>query len=266
MNQELIDFCELYNLPLEHLGATLKDPKVIPMIRGKAFEFSAKDKLSQVLDQNIWHVSKPFVNPQLGSHDQDVLIEHLPTNTKITIECKLSAKGQYKFQTNESIFKIKCMRSRTLGPELVRRLAPQRGMSEESLSVHNDQYLLGDFDLVLTSLANAFYSTNEDGIFVWDPSDLGQNFLEQKFGVGLTNKQYQDAAFNDMYVARASDLIISETNEVLCTRKKCSNNQNCGFIPNYPLLKFNHDNLTNPSNRWVHISNIESLLSHFIES
>ena len=68
-----------------------------------------------------------------------------------------------------------------------------------------------------------------------------------------------------MYVARASDLIISETNEVLCTRKKCSNNQNCGFIPNYPLLKFNHDNLTNPSNRWVHISNIENLLLNFIE-
>ena len=53
MNQELIDFCELYNLPLEHLGATLKDPKVIPMIRGKAFEFSVKDRLSQVLNQNI---------------------------------------------------------------------------------------------------------------------------------------------------------------------------------------------------------------------
>jgi len=232
----------LYNLPLEYLGATLKDPKVIPMIRGKAFEFSVKDRLSQVLNQNIWHVSKPFVNPQLGSHDQDVLIKHLPTNTEITIECKLSAKGQYKFQSNESIFKIKCMRSRTLGPEL-----------------------LGDFDLVITSLANAFYSTNEDGIFVWDPSALGQSFLEQKYGVGLSEKQYQDAAFNDMYVARASDLIISETNEVLCTRKKCSNNQNCGFIPNYPLLKFNHDNLTNPSNRWVHISNIENLLLNFIE-
>ncbi|MFW1935799.1 hypothetical protein ACG9ZK_21595, partial [Acinetobacter sp. ULE_I046] len=105
---------------------------------------------------------------------------------------------------------------------LVRRLAPLRGLSEESLRVHNDQYLLGDFDLVLTSLAHAFYSTNKDGIFVWDPSDLGQNFLEQKWGVGLTEKQYQDAAVNDMYVARASDLIISETNEVLCTRKKCS--------------------------------------------
>ena len=48
MNQELIDFCELYNLPLEHLGATLKDPKVIPMIRGKAFEFSVKDRLDSI--------------------------------------------------------------------------------------------------------------------------------------------------------------------------------------------------------------------------
>ncbi|HHR6503339.1 TPA: hypothetical protein ACS8CD_003925, partial [Providencia alcalifaciens] len=177
MNQELIDFCELYNLPLQHLGATLKDPKVIPMIRGKAFEFSVKDKLSDVLNQDTWYVSKPFINPQLGSHDQDVLIKHLPTSRLITIECKLSAKGQYKFQTHESIFKIKCMRSRTLGPELVRRLAPLRGISEESLSVHNDQYLCDDFDLVITSLANAFYSTNEEGIFIWNPSAVGQDFL-----------------------------------------------------------------------------------------
>ncbi|MDC4546407.1 hypothetical protein [Acinetobacter baumannii] len=266
MNQELIEFCELYNLPLEHLGATLKDPKVIPMIRGKAFEFSVKDRLSRILNQNIWNVSKPFVNPQLGSHDQDVLIKHIATNTEITIECKLSAKGQYKYSTNESIFKIKCMRSRTLGPELVRRLAPLRGMSEISLSVHNDQYLVGDFDLVITSLANAFYSTNKEGIFIWNPSNQGQHFLEQKYGAGLNAKQYQDLAFNDMYVAKASNLIISRDNEVVCTRKKCIDNENCGFIPNYPLLKFNHQDLTGPSNRWVHISNIENLLLDFIKN
>lgn len=265
MNQELIEFCELYNLPLEHLGATLKDPKVIPMIRGKAFEFSVKDRLSQILNSSIWHVSKPFVNPQLGSHDQDVLIKHIPTGIQITIECKLSAKGEYKQFENESIFKIKCMRSRTLGAELVQRLAPLRGVSEESLSVHNDQYMPGDFDLVITSLANAFYSTNEEGIFIWSPSHVGQLFLETKYGAGLSDTQYQNAAFNDMYVARSSDLRISSHTGVLCTRRRCLNKTDCGFIPNYPLLTINHTSLQDPSNRWIHISNIESLLLGFIQ-
>ena len=266
MNQELIDFCELYNLPLEHLGATLKDPKVIPMIRGKAFEFSVKDKLSQVLKQDTWHVSKPFVNPQLGSHDQDVLIKHIPTNTEITIECKLAAKGKYKADKSRNIIRIKCMRSRTLGAELVKKLAPMRGMSEESLSIHNDQYLPGDFDLVITSIANAFYETNADGIFVWQPTPAGQNFLEKKYGIGLTTKEYQDRAFNDMYVIKSKDLTISHQNNLVCTRAKCNHKNDCGFIPNYPLLTFSHSDLENPSNRWVHISKIEDLLLDFIKS
>ena len=30
-------FCEKYNIPLNFLADTLNEPKVIPMIRGKAF-------------------------------------------------------------------------------------------------------------------------------------------------------------------------------------------------------------------------------------
>ena len=157
------------------------------------------------------------------------------------------------------------MRSRTLGAELVQRLAPLRGVSEESLSVHNDQYMPGDFDLVITSLANAFYSTNEEGIFIWSPSHVGQLFLETKYGAGLSDTQYQNAAFNDMYVARSSDLRISSHTGVLCTRRRCLNKTDCGFIPNYPLLTINHTSLQDPSNRWIHISNIESLLLGFIQ-
>lgn len=264
MNSDLIDFCETYNLPFQHLGAVLKDPKVIPMIRGKAFEFSVNDYLSNMLDKSIWKVTKPYLNPQLNSHDEDVLIEHIATQRRIRIECKLAAKGEYAARENESIFKIKCMRSRTLGESQVEKLHESRGLEKSQLSVHNDQYLPSDFDLVITSLANAFYSTSSEGIFIWNPSRLGQAFLNQKFGENLSAKQYQDAAFFDMYVAKASDLAIVQGNGITCTRRKCTNSNGCGFIPNYPLLKFNHNDLVNPSNKWVHINNIERILMDFL--
>lgn len=264
MNNELINFCDLYNIPINHLGSILKDPKVIPMIRGKAFEFSIKDCLDTILSKQEWKVSKPFLNPQLGSHDQDILIEHTNTKKLITIECKLAAKGRYKYQDNKSIFHIKCMRSRTLGSELCKRLALQKGKNEQSLMIHNDQYLPEDFDLVITSLANAFYSTDLNGIFVWNPSKIGQKFLNHRFGTGKTPEFYQRSAFNDIYVAKSSNLKISPENKILCTRKKCNDHSNCGFIPNYPTLIFNHSDNNIINNTWTHINNIETLLLDFI--
>ncbi|KZX37249.1 hypothetical protein [Wohlfahrtiimonas chitiniclastica] len=262
MNEDLKKFCELYNLPINHLGEILKDPKVIPMIRGKAFEFSVLDLLSSILDSRTWHVSKPFLNPQLGSNDQDVLIVHLTTGKNISIECKLSAKGKYSYKDQKSIFSIKCMRSRTLGAELVKKLAPIKGVSEESLEVHNDQYLPEDFDLVVTSLANAFYSTNDDGIFIWDPSYAGREFLSKKYGAGLSDIQYQALAFNDMYVAKSSDICINQNNNIICTRRKCTNNKNCGFVPNYPQLIFS--DINKEPKPWISILNIEELLLDLI--
>ena len=258
MNKDLRSFCELYNLPIDHLGEILKDPKVIPMIRGKAFEFSVLDRLEFILDKKIWLVSKPFLNPQLGSNDQDVLITHIPTGKEISIECKLAAKGRYSYRNNSSVFHIKCMRSRTLGVELVKKLAPIKKVSEESLSVHNDQYLPTDFDLVITSLANAFYITNSDGIFVWRPSEAGDIFLSKKYGSGLSSEEYQRLAFNDMYVAKSTDISVSRKNKAVCTRRKCGDNENCGFIPNYPQLVFDTPN-SSPK-PWVSINNIENIL------
>lgn len=264
MHQDLIDFCANYNLPIEHLGSILKDPKVIPMIRGKAFEFSACDYLKTILSDEVWEVTKPFMNAQANQSDEDVLITHIETSTRITIECKLSAKGMYSYQENTSIFKIKCMRSRTLGIERVRALAAFRQTDEGQLSTHNDQYLPNDFDLVLTTLANAFYQTDSDGIFVWSPSVLGQNYLESKFGRGLTTQEYQNKAFYDMYIAKASDLVVSQYNDVTCTRRRCTNINDCGYIPNYPILRFDHDDLHTSINDWVHITDIEQVLMSFI--
>ena len=264
MSSDLIDFCESYNIPFNHLGEVLKDPKVIPMIRGKAFEFSVNDYLNNLLDSSTWKITKPYLNPQLNRHDQDVLIEHIPTGKLISVECKLAAKGGYSEKEKMSVFRIKCMRSRTLGAELVKKLSALRNLDEAQLGTHNDQYLPTDFDLVITSLANAFYATNDEGIFIWKPSKKGQEFLNKKFGKGLTDTEYQNKAFADMYVAKSTDLVILENSGITCTRKKCSDKNKCGFIPNYPLIKFSDNDPINPINKWVHINEIEKLLNDFL--
>ena len=266
MNQELINFCKEYNIPFNHLGSILADPKVIPMIRGKAFEFSVCDYLKELLDQEKWRVSKPFLNPQFNSHDEDVLVEHVKTGEKISIECKLSAKGGYRYHKTQktSVIRVKCMRSRTLGVEMAKALAKIRNLDEKSLNIHNDQYLPGDFDLVITTLANAFYITDEDGSFVWGPTKEGQNFLEEKFGKGLTDQNYKDLAYRSMYVATSYDLAINPNSDK-CTRKNCTSKDSCGFIPNYPLIKFDHEDLDSPRGSWKHISDIESVFLDIIQ-
>jgi hypothetical protein len=51
------------------------------------------------------------------------------------------------------------MRSRTLGVELINQRAPQMGVSVPHLTAHKDSYLSSDFDIVISSLGNAFYET-----------------------------------------------------------------------------------------------------------
>lgn len=257
----LEEYCKDYNIPIEYLAETLKDPKVIPMIRGKAFEFSVILKLKEVLPSATWLVEKPFINPQLGFHDQDVLLTHIKSGKKISIECKLAAKGGFKkIKTNYQI-RVKCMRSRTLGAEQVEKLAPQRGLTTQQLTVHNDQYLPSDFDAVITSIGNSFYETDDSGIFVWSPSNDGTSFLEKIYG-SENNMSPKDFAFSSMYVAKSSDLAINN-NGVICTRKKCTEKESCGFIPNYPVIKFSTDS-KEPLSAWVLLENSERIFLSII--
>ena len=158
-------YCDKYNIPLYYLSNTLDEPKVIPMIRGKAFEFVVLEELKEILDEDIWEVSKPTINAQLAIHDVDVLVLHRETQKEIIIECKLAKKGSCRVDGDRTTIKVKCMRSRTLGVEMVRQLSPQLGIPEDVLSVHNDQYLERDFDFVITSIGNAFYETDDNGTF-----------------------------------------------------------------------------------------------------
>ncbi len=265
--QRLINYCKEYNIPLEYLGDTLYDPKVVPMIRGKAFEFSVTTVLSAILDKAEWKVNKPLMNAQLGLHDADVRVTHIPTSKIITVECKLAKNKSYgvvKSPTSSgsilSKIAVKCMRSRTLGSEMVEKLAPKLGIDKDVLTIHNDQYLPGNFDLVVTSIGNAFYRTNkETGRFEWQPTDKEVEFLQS---INDTDMNLKDFAFFRMYISRSWDLIISPQTGITCTRKKCKR-MDCGFVPNYPLMFFEHGNKI-PIARWVPIEDSEPLFRQFI--
>ena len=256
-------FCKKYNIPLEYLADTLNEPKVIPMIRGKAFEFSVYEKLMGIVDPEIWEVQKNIINAQLGIHDEDVTIKHRFSNRTFGGECKLAGKGRCKFNTDGSVrINIKCMRSRTLGAEMVKKLAPKYGIQEEVLGIHNDQYLPSDFDMVITSIGNAFYQTDDQGLMYWAPTPKEVRWL--KFICETENEEeLQDAAFNKIYVITSADLSIKTNGHQVCTRRKCENQFDCGFIPNYPTLTF-PKNSKIPCDGWTELENIDEVLTKLL--
>jgi hypothetical protein len=205
---KVIEFCNKYNIPLFYLAETMYEPKVVPMIRGKAFEFSAMIILQEILSKDEWEVSKPVMNAQIGFHDIDVRVFHKPTEKVVCVECKLAKKGGYRlFADGHSEIRVKCMRSRTLGPAKVKELAPKFGIKEYVLAIHNDQYLPEDFDIVISSIGNAFYRTdNKTGLFEWKPTKTEEEFLEKLNP--SSNENLRDFAFRKIYVARTRDLAI----------------------------------------------------------
>lgn len=264
--QKVSEFCQYYNISLEYLAETLSDPKVIPMIRGKAFEFFVTESLKQFLPSSDWNVEKPFLNPQLGSHDSDVRVTHIQSGIVLSVECKLADKGSYKYSEREklNIFRVKCMRSRTLGEAKVKQLAPTYGVSESILKVHNDQYLPTDFSIVITSIGNAFYDTDrQSGTFVWKPSKRGEQFLKDLQNLYGATDDMKNFGFSRMYVARASDIAIKDINGISCTRRKCDDKQNCGFIPNYPVIEI-PDKSKYPISRWTPIEECVRIFESFV--
>jgi len=261
--QKIREYCDKYNIPLIYLAETMYEPKVIPMIRGKAFEFSAMMALQEKLPADAWTIDKPFMNAQAGFHDVDIKVLHKDTNTVVRVECKLAGKGSYKlFPDGHSEIKVKCMRSRTLGTARVAEWAPRLGVSREVLTVHNDQYVRSDFDVVLSSIGNAFYETDsESGLFEFKPTEEGRAFLE---GLGASNSEnLRNFAFNKIYVAKTENIAITSTSGVVCTRKKCQNPNNCGFVPNYPIIRFN-PGTNRPNNGWVPIEECLDFFNNFL--
>lgn len=244
-------FCSHYDLSIQYLTEILNDPKVIPMIRGKSFEFTVQDYLSNILSQD-YEVSNPRLNSQSSFHDIDVSIINKHTQKEYSAECKLAKKGSFRNRLEPSI-QVKCMRSRTLGEAAAEQKARTIGIDSPILLIHNDQYVSSDFNLVITSIANAFFETDEMGLFVWSPSAEAKLFLTK---LGISNQQ---EAFLTMYVARSQDLTANEINKIKCSRKKCEDD-NCNFIPNYPTIHFDSET-GQPKPPWYPIEQIEKLLT-----
>jgi hypothetical protein len=251
--EKIESFCKSYSLNIKYITEVLNDPKVIPMIRGKFFEFTVQDELSKILANN-YLVTNPRLNPQAGYHDIDVAIINQKNAKKYSAECKLAKKGSFRLQGGIRPFiEVKCMRSRTLGDKAAEQRSKLIGIPSTSLNIHKDQYIETDFDLVITSLANAFFQTNlETGLFVWKPTPKEQIFLSK---ININN---QEEALLKMYVARSKDLTANQTNNINCSRQKCHDN-NCNFIPNYPKIFFDV-NTAEPLQPWLPIEKIEDLL------
>ncbi len=253
---ELVQFCDRYDLEVEYLTEILNDPKVIPMIRGKSFEFTVKKYISQILSDN-YIITNPRLNAQIGSYDLDVLVIHKQTQKQYSIECKLASKGSFRVSKEGNPYlKVKCMRSRTLGDEAAKQREKTTGISYNLWRVHKDQYRQEEFDFVVTSIGNAFYETDEKGLYFWQPTLNAQQFLEK---LGIKN---QAEAFSKMLIARSQDLIANENNytsfSIQCTCRECQD-LNCGFIPNYPIIYFDK-NTGIPLAPWLPLEQINLLL------
>jgi transcriptional regulator with XRE-family HTH domain len=249
----LLKYCVEYDIQGSSLIRILRDPKVMPMIRGKGFEFSVEAKLNQILEPQKYTISTPFLNPQSGTEKTDVEVLRRIDGKTFHIECKLAQKGKFHALKKNGgyYFRVKCMRSRTLGEEAAQKMANKTGYTHTDHFIHGDQYLPSEFDFVVTSLANAFYETDDMGNFIWQPKSDGLKFLKS-IGIEEANQ-----AFEQIFIAKSSDLAALLINQVQCSRKACTRKSDCGFIPNYPQVFFDvHGNVQKP---WYKLEEIEKL-------
>ncbi len=143
---------------------------------------------------------------------------------------------------------------------MVKKLAPVMGIPEEQLQVHNDQYTPDSFDFIITSIGNAFYETDAEGKFVFSTALTKISFIKNFKGRDLKKE-----IFNTLFIAPSKKIAIKKENKVSCTRKACKNPKDCGFIPNYPEIKFENNSLT-PTNEWKPIDQVEILVHDYVST
>jgi hypothetical protein len=253
-----LKYCQDFNIPIDYLSDILRDSKVNPMIRGKGFEFSTLVAFQNILRSDIWEVSKPNMNAQAMQHDVDILVKHIPSGKTISVECKLSKKDSFRIsKTGETTAAVKCMRSRTLGQEIIEDRAPIMGVTVEQLNAHKDNYLTTDFDVVASSFGNAFYTTDkESGDYIWTPASSHQEVIKKI--LQNPNVDLKKAAFDYILVAKASDLSPS-SGFYACARRTCKHRDSCAFIPNYPVVKFDNSSGA-PIKPWNSLRELENVL------
>jgi hypothetical protein len=282
---DLREYCRSLNISTEDLYKIVTDLKVAPMIRGKAFEFSTYRRLKQLLPPREWIVTKPQMNAQTGTHDVDILVKHNDTNKVISVECKLAGKGHFKVgkkaqagivQKGDYFIGVKCMRSRTTkSPAKVKAMAKLLGVSPKAFLAHSDQYRTSHFNVVATSIGNAFYETREDDdgnmMYKFEPTEEGMRFIKMLKPPSIDSEAaLQEFVYNKVYIASSSDLAVSRGSKVVCGKRDCLQKYDCGFIPNYPVINFGNieelspDVIPVPKNRWIEIEKCQQFFEEIL--
>lgn len=190
------EYCNKYFIPEEYLWEILEDSKVVPMIRGKATEYSAYLFLKDKLDDHIFSVEKLNLNAQPGADDEDVSITHRATGKRMKIEVKNACRGDFNNgkktkKLKVPHFKVKCHRSRS---------------NMDKADTTNDRYVLGDFDLLVTNTLNSIY---EGETFTADFQFIDSKHLDviKAFYGVTTNKELEIACANDWRFAFPEDIV-----------------------------------------------------------
>lgn len=249
------EYCRYYSAPIQHLVEVISDLKVIPMIRGKGFEYFAADYLRQNLQpQDQWEVTNPMVNPQLQVHDTDVTVRRTSGGRTANIECKLSAKATL-LKRNSTLFKVKCMRSRTVGDSAAADSMMERyHITRPHLLAHKDNYREMDFDFVVASLENSLWDTVDNRyafVGVRRHFDVLHRLFPDRFPQWVNQETFRQQTTDFLIIARSEDLIVSPRNNLTCVRRACiraGTDTNCEFIPNYPVVDLN--TLANNNGPW----------------
>ncbi len=281
---DIREYCRSLNISTGDLHKIVTDLKVAPMIRGKAFEFSTYSLLKNALPAGEWTVTKPLMNAQTGLHDIDVQVKHNPTNKVISVECKLAGKGRFKvaprsqagLTKGDYYIAVKCMRSRTTKtPEKVESFAKRLGVTPKAFLAHSDQYRVSSFNVVATSIGNAFYETVEDNdgnlMYKFQPTTAGKHFIRRLQPFDDSEAALQEFVYNKVYFASSLDLAVSTGSGVVCSKKACTNKHNCGFIPNYPIINFGdinklpHDVIPSPKNHWAGIEECQLFFEQLLK-
>ncbi|MEW6204490.1 MAG: hypothetical protein AB1516_04120 [Pseudomonadota bacterium] len=255
--RNLKNYCDRHGLVFSYLDEIVNEPKVVPMIRGIGFEYTLQEALLQTLSSDKrYEIIKEKGNPQLGSTDSDLIIKNRINNKKLRVECKLAKNDSFSSSSRVVKFphcQIKVMRSRTMGDEVIERVAKNGKYSVEQLSKHKDSYPYEKFDLLVTNIRNAFYRTTPEGEFLFSPTASEEVFLKDFFNVN-TIEEVDDKLKNTHFFIPSRNLAPRFNGEP-CRKKNCED-INCEFIPNYPIFPLDGsgdwhslDNLLNYLNR-----------------
>lgn len=192
LEERIQEYCKKYNIPIQYLIEILEDQKVVPMIRGKASEYSGTLFLQDYFKDSIdWVVTKFNLNPQPGVNDQDLTIMHRKTATIIRVEVKNAVRDSFSDGYRARDCKvphltIKCHKSRS---------------SLKKADTTNDRYLLGEFDLVMSNTSNSIIvsgsKTLEDFAITDNERDLKAlyDYYHVNNKQDLINKCYDDWRF-----------------------------------------------------------------------